>query len=290
MRSYHYFSAALLAVSWISAHAQKTIDVKVVVLKNERVAIGEQPISDIGGFIIRQQSTAYEKAKCPNASNAKGELVCQIECLRKEGTLRLYLSPPNQVAAPRIRGLFVPSEVGFDVANCVPTVAQPIRLIYKSQEVMISEFQASQPVLFNAIIDNAPAWDGKTLPKLKPFNQVSTVLAQQAVVDKTAIVKFAEFSAAFEQEAKESKNTDAASKWGEYVVGSQSITLRMAAMEALGEGGGQAVRISSKKADLLQSASTLEKAIGRKPALGPRDLSALQEVNSVRQSRFMIAQ
>jgi hypothetical protein len=285
MKQMHLVVAVLGMALGTAAHAQ-TVDVRVLVMKHERVAAPAHPFKDVGGFIIRQQANAYDKARCPNASDTKGELLCRIDCQKNDGTLRLYLRAPNQTAWPPVRGFVVPGEVGFDVADCAIVNAQPIRVTYKTQDVLFGELQASNPELFNALVENASSWDSKNPPRIKSFNQTYNVLVQQAIKDKTSVVKFAEISASLEAEAKVSKNTKLATTWGDYVVGSQSVALRQAAIDALGESGSQAVRISTKKADLLQSATYLEKAIEKKPALTPQDRSALQGVDSIRQNRM----
>lgn len=282
MRKMHVLLVWLLLAT-ASAHAEK-VELRIKVVKMDRLGAAAMPFPNIGGFVVRRLRLPYDKARCPNSSNGEGMLHCEIECQKAEGVLRLDVKSPGHTNLAAVRGYFQPSEVAFDVANCAVGGKQPVVLTYKSREVVLGEFTASNPVIVNAVFGGKPTW---APAELKPFGASAEILNKYAesAQGKEAVSRFAELSSVLAQDAHELDDKNLAAMWREYAVGSQSIALRASVGATLGTDAAKLVTISPKKSDLYRSAASVEKQIAGKAALNPGDLAVINEVRAIQRNR-----
>ncbi len=268
-----------------------SLDIRIVILRKDRVEAPPKPFSDVGGVSLRQQSTSYEKASCPNTSDTKGQLTCRVECVRKDGALRLYLRGPDTSAWPAVRGYSQPADIPLQIDNCAVAGSQPFTLVYKSAAVMLSELRANNPTLISALLVEPGSWDGKTPLKFKPFGQSVLVLQEYSDLPqgRDALAQLAEFSEAYSLLAKDAKDESSAKTFEEYLFGSRSINLKAAAADSLGKTESDLVLVSPKKSDLLKSAASVEKKLGSKQSLTERDFLLLKEVNGIKQNQMFLA-
>jgi hypothetical protein len=147
--------------------------------------------SDVGGVVVRQLQAAYEKSSCPNASNAKGELVCEITCDTKLINMRLYVKAPTATTWSAVRGYSAPADEPFELDACVLKDRKPIRLVYRSLDLMIDMFTSSNPSLA-ALIASYTASNGSI--KFKPFGQTANELEKfgQSPEGRSALLRLSD--------------------------------------------------------------------------------------------------
>ena len=261
------------------------VDIKVFVKRKDRVEGGAQPFPDVGGFTIRRLKDTYSNAQCPDASNSKGELICRVDCSKGE-TLRVYVRSPNGSAWPGVRGYAQPPDVPVDISACKLAGPQSIAVIYKSAAVLLAELTSEYPELLPAVAEITPASSsGAMSVRFKPFEATAGALEKfsSSPSNRDGLVKLAEFSALSAATAEQNRQVQLQKTFAEYEIGSKSVFFKAFVTEALGERGGELVRVSAKRSDYLQSIQSVEKLLGQKASLTRAEVLLVQQVKDLKQ-------
>jgi hypothetical protein len=266
----------IFAAAWPSqSSSTQSLRVKIAVSVKEKPKEQPKPFADVSGFVIRRSTTDYKNASCPDASNSGGELVCRIMCNGADGDLRLQVFAPLKEKARIVAGLTPPCAAAIDVVACKVMTPQPVRLVYRSAEVVFDELLAWAPDVYSAIVVTGDP----TNPKIRNFSDATEDLRVLAAKkeNRDAILEFSKLAAQL-------KSGDASnmSTFGQYAAGGQSLVFQSLVSHAAGASTGALVKVSPDPADLQRSVGIVAKELDKKLALNAHEIKLFTGVQQIK--------
>jgi hypothetical protein len=268
--------AALLAMP---AHATDVIAIKVVVKLREKVEDKTgQPFADVGGFTLRRNNAVYSRATCPDLSNARGELVCKLQCDADDGSMRLNVVAPSREQARIVANLTPPNQQAIEVTQCKVISKLPVEMAYRGLDVTYSELLTANPSIFNAI---AATGDSK---KFKPFVDAAGSLEKVAKDPKqrAVLLELGSLAAAAEGASLDRVTWASNAVLSQYATGLNSVVLKAMVDEAAGAELGSTVKISANTSDFQRSVTAVQKGLDAKPLLTQQEIVLANELKTLK--------
>lgn len=258
----------------------ETLTIKVVVKLREKADdLSGKPFSDVGGFALRRNAVTYSKASCPDLSDAQGAFACKVQCDATDGDMRLQLVSPGRELARIVAGFSPPSLQAVEVSACKVKTKLPIVVIYRSLDVIFSEFRAANPEVYNTLKSEGA---GAHL-KLKPFSTVASALEVMAKEPskRGALLEFSRVASAYEESPAELRPIEFANI-DQYASGLNSIVLKALAAQTDDTQLGSAVKISSSNADLVRSINAVDRKLNAKAVLSAPEIVLSDAVRDIK--------
>lgn len=289
-RFYNSAVAFVIAVTLSVAAAAEApatatmVPIKVVVMRKDKAQDGPKPFADVGGITIRRSNKELKNATCPNASNAKGELVCRVMCAKDDPDLSLQVFAPLKNDAPIVAGMVAPLSATVDIEKCVvtlPVVAKSeptVRLVYRSAFAAMEELQTKAPAVIAAV-----ATTKGSMLEFKPFAESAPALQKLAKepANRDKLQQLAELAEVY-KEGVEAGTGSPRPNLEDYASGASSIILKASVSESMGTPADRLVTVSASKSELQRSASAVSKALREKPILTKKEIFLAQEVKEIK--------
>lgn len=246
--------------------------VKVKVLLKDKVNSNAVPFRDIRGFVVLQGGIAYPGSSCPNPSDNDGMLTCSVPC-SSNADLQLALRSPNRNIDVRTSGYgAIPATLPLSIKGCSQTGASPVEFIFKSREVLLSEFEKDHPTIYKALVN-------KTNNEIKSLNESSPALIDLAKnpANRDAILQLSTIAKAVQTDVRPAKpvwkNLD------EYAVGAPSIIVKAAAEKS----SEHATAIVTSDPNLLnRNMGEISKKLSEKPTLNAGDRELFRTIQDAK--------
>ena len=233
---------------------------------------------------MRQKQTAFEGAKCPNASDSSGKLDCSVTCDPMGANVRLYLLPPKKSEAPVVTGYVTPAEIPFDMAACKVATPMPIVTVYKTPAALMGELLRTYPDIVNSVAQyKSGKWVVLDLDVVRPK---LTELAK----DPNSRVSMIGFSRAISQYqgdlnlSPEVVSADGKKvQWGEYVVLGKSAVLFGVTKDVLGNQAAKLVTPTKDSTEFARGTSNLYTSLrSKQDAYTENELKLLKGISDIK--------
>ncbi len=278
LRSLLVFAGVISGVSFSpNLGAGEALRIKVLVKLKEKPTEAAKPFADVGGFSMRRNAMEFKGASCPNASNGKGELICNVTCESADADLRLLVLSPSKEKARIVAGLTPPSAISVDIEGCKVTSNIPIVVVYKTASVSMSELGAYAPEVIKAIVA-----DPSESFSIKPFSESANALKLLAENQKNreAILQISRVASAYQDAPPERKLSDYGN-FMQYGVGVNSIVLQAVVNDAIGSKSKELVKVSPDAADFYRSVRDVEKELDKKTTLTAPEIQLSGDVRQI---------
>ncbi len=266
------------------------VDVSVKVLVKIKDGAGpDKAFVHLGGFKVKRNQQPFTGMKCPDVSNDKGEFTCKLVCEKKDNDLLLTLMPPTKDDDPNVGGLVPPASSDVNVKKCKIQNIVPVLVLYRTQEVSLTEFAVTSTLLKQLLADpngvTINEKDGSISLNLKSFKLASPIL-EAAAANREQRIELLELAERFQAlqaesplwhkwrmapysyQAEELLNTNLDGKsptLGQYSIAARSAVLKATVTGALGAQGGSLIKVSPSSVDFMTSILSVKKTINNMP-------------------------
>lgn len=275
-----YMCLPLLFGAQAAAHADEVLRFKVLVTLKSRIAEAPKPFPNVGGFTIKRLTADMPGAKCPDASDDKGELECVISCSASDPNPRLTIFTPTKERQRIIAGYGIePSSASIQLGACKFVGDAKITFTYKSWNVLLAELKQRSPNVYAAITTGSAGDQNAVFKPLADNAQVLTAMAMTPD-NRAGLIALANLADVRRESLPAGeKEADALAA---YAVGARSAMFRAA---VLGTEWSDAENMAAVTHDPLvfsRNVSTAAKKLNQKATLNAKEISLDKDIRMMR--------
>ena len=280
-----FLSVLLCLLTFTDAYA---VEVKILVKERYGRPAQERPFPDLLGFTLRSSplaATAHPSASCPTATNAKGELVCKIECTAASTErMRLYIQGPRPELSPSLKGYVDPEPQVLEIDRCSIKTQLPLVLVYRTPESYYAEAWIMYPGVFSAIGLKNEKWPLSNNTSLVEFSASFDVLEKVAIKDPKNIdglFRLSKLADLYQRLPPDERDSAIAKRLGDYRFGAASVMLK-AGVVVTAAGPTNLVVASPSPEEYYRSVSAVENQLKNRPSLTSEQLRLYEKVREYR--------